>query len=110
MTTYSMLTLTCSFLGVVLCMASTLIASLSTRKRAGGISFGLYMFAGILMMVSNIVWVFVSDAAFINLGKHMWYPYPPLSISFYLHTGGYVLLLSSNIVYGTVVLPMVWAF
>merc|ERR1719375_1755289 len=108
--TYSMVTLTGTFIGIVMCMGGTLIASLSKRKRAGGITFGLYMFASIMMMITNIAWVFVSDSAFVNLQANAWYPYPSLNIGWYMHTVGYLMLGGSNVAYGFVVLPMVWAF
>lgn len=106
----SMVTLCGTFLGIICVIAGTLITSMSKRKKSGGIAFGLYMFAGILLCSTNAVWAGISDNAFKNLSKSAWYPYPSLGAGWYIHTVGYLLILISNGVFGYVVLPTVWAY
>lgn len=110
LSTYSLMTLAGTWIACILCMAAGLLAGLSKRKRAGGISFGLFFFAAMMMMLSNLLWTFTSMAQFNELGRTAWYPYPSLGSAWYLHTIGYVMILICNGIYGHIVMPTVWAF
>lgn len=106
----SMVTLSGTFLAFILIIAGTLITSMSKRRKSGGIAFGFYLFAGILLMIVNIVWAAVSDNSFKNLSLSAWYPYPSLGAGFYVHTAGYALVLIWDTIFGFIILPDVWAY
>jgi hypothetical protein len=106
----SMVTMTGSFLAVILIIAGTLTTSMSKRRATGGIAFGLYMFAGILLCIVNTVWAVVTDVKFKDLAKNAWYPYPSLHVGFYLHVAGYSMVLIFNAIFGFIVMPEVWKF
>jgi len=100
-----MVLLCATFLATLLILGGTLLSAMSKRRKAGGMTFGLYLFAGALLAISNIAWAVMSDGAFKNLGRTAWYPYPPLGSAYYLHAVGFCLIVISAAIFGKIVLP-----
>lgn len=106
----SLVVLCGTFMSCVLIMGGTLATSMSKRKKSAGIAFGCYMFAGILLMFTNVAWTVASHLSFTELGRTAWYPYPSLHVAWYMHTVGYLLILIFNVIFGRLVLPDVWKY
>jgi len=110
MATISNVALGLSLMGVLFCLSSGLLAALSKSKRMGGVVFGLFFFAGMICLASNITWAFVTDSGFKRIRETSWYPYPSLGIGWYFHLYGSVMILVADGVYGYLVLPEAWNF
>jgi hypothetical protein len=99
-----------NFFACLMIAAGCTVFGLSKRKRTGGVAFGLWTFAGIMAAIMGTVWACVTDASFKTLSQTSWYPYPSLHVSFYMHVGGYSLVLINTTIFGFLVLPDVWKF
>jgi len=106
----SMVTFTGTFMSFILIIAGTLIVSMSKRRKSGGIAFGFYLFAAIVLCITNTVWVIVTDNAFKNLSTISWYPYPSIGPGFYIHLVGYSIVIVADSIFGYIVMPDVWAY
>merc|ERR1719502_245460 len=91
-------------------MAGCLLGGLGRRRVNGGIVFGLFVFAGGISLVMNLVWWYQSRETFLGLGTTAWYPFPSLSWGYFLNAGGCLLVLGATSAYGYMVLPEVYAF
>lgn len=106
----SMATLGTSFLGILVALCGLLVATLGKMKQSAGIAYGLMMFAGIVMLASNIAWALVTHFSFVELGNTAWYPYPDLGIGWFLHLYGCVTVVVSISVFGWLMMPVVMAY
>merc|ERR1719440_531164 len=61
-------------------------------------------------MISNLAWTLVTDNSFKEIGRAAWYPYPTLSVGYYMHTTGYLMILICDGVFGYIVMPNVWKY
>lgn len=96
-----------TLVGILMGVAGIVLSCVGSRKKLGGIGFGLLIFPAVLLVILNISWLFVTDEAFTKLGTTAWYPYPSIGIGYYLHLEGSLLLLIASGVFGWLVLPEV---
>jgi len=99
-----------TFFAILMCIASTMIAWLSKRRKAGGISFGLYLVASIISSGGCAAWVVVTKNSFLKLQNTAWYPFPGLAVGAYMHIFGCCILCVSSCLFGWIVLPDVMSF
>lgn len=104
----SHLLLGASFLVILMIIVTSLIAAMcGAPERVGGVVFGLYLIAGMIVFVMNIAWAVITDSGFKRMMEQSWYPYPSLSIGWYINLFSALMLLGAAAFYGVNVLPLV---
>jgi len=106
----SYVTLCFTFLATMMVIGATMCAFLTKTKVTGSIVVGLYIFATVTMLASNVAYAVVSHIAFTDLGENQTYPYPPLSYAYYLHVFAILVLMVATGVFYWKVMPKVRSY
>lgn len=106
----SYVTLCFTFLATMMVIGATMCAFLTKSKITGSIVVGLYIFATVTLLATNVGYAVVSHVAFTDLGDKQTYPYPPLSYAYYMHLFAILILIVSTSVYYWKVMPRVRSY